>query len=402
MKKTFILSYFLLFISVLGLPKGVFSQNVGIGTTTPTRAKLEVHGAVDATAAIFGGESSGVSIQRNWPGIGFNTYWNNGNRYLINGFAAKQYLDPGSGYMYVDMFSNGVAGGLPPITARALTLSSVGNVGIKGANTNAELQLPNTINNRKLVLWESGNNNHEYFGLGIESGTMRYSVAGTGNVHRFYAGTSAGSSQLLMSIWGNKNLIIGSQNGGSKVGINSISPLYPLEIVQTGGRGLAIIDPNTYNYFGLSTNLFGSTNNLYILYNDAGVAFIKSDGSYHSGSDESLKENIQPMDETLSKLMELKPKTYAMKYNNPDKKSSIGLIGQQLYHYFPELVSVTDGASFGHKELQEIYTINYSGLSVIAIKAIQEQQKQIIDLQKSMQLLEEQNKILIQLLKDRN
>ena len=27
----------------------------------------------------YGGESSGVSIQRNWPGIGFNTYWNNGN-----------------------------------------------------------------------------------------------------------------------------------------------------------------------------------------------------------------------------------------------------------------------------------------------------------------------------------
>lgn len=375
--------------------------NVGIGTNTPTRAKLEVHGAVDATAAIFGGESSGVSIQRNWPGIGFNTYWNNGNRYLINGFAAKQYLDPSSGNMYVDMFSNGAAGGLPPITARALTLSPTGNVGIKGANTNAELQLPNTINNRKLVLWESANNDHEYFGLGVESGTMRYSVAGTGNVHRFYAGTSAGSSQLLMSIWGNKNVIIGTQNGGSKVGINSISPLYPLEIVQTGGRGLAIIDPNTYNYFGLNTNLFGSTNNLYILYNDAGVAFIKSDGSYHSGSDERLKENIQPMDETLSKLMELKPKTYAMKYNNPDKKSSLGLIGQQLYHYFPELVSVTDGAAFGHKELQEIYTINYSGLSVIAIKAIQEQQQQIIDLQKKMQLLEDQNKILIQLLKNK-
>lgn len=375
------------------------TANVGIGTNTPTRAKLEVHGAVDATAAIFGGESSGVSIQRNWPGIGFNTYWSNGNRYLTNGFAAKQYLDPSSGNMYVDMFSNGVAAGLPPITTRALTLSSTGNVGIKGAGTNAELQLPNTITNRKLVLWEAANNDHQYFGLGVESGTMRYSVAGPDNVHRFYAGSSAGSSQLLLSIWGNKNLIIGTQDGGSKVGINSISPLYPLEIVQTGGRGLAIIDPNTYNSFALNTNLFGSTNNLYILYNDVGVAFIKSDGSYHSGSDERLKENIQPMQETLPKLMELKPKTYDMKYNNPGKKVSLGLIAQQLNDYFPELVSVTDGASFGHKELQEIYTINYSGLSVITIKAIQEQQQQIIDLQKKMQLLEDQNKMLIQLLK---
>ncbi len=108
------------------------------------------------------------------------------------------------------------------------------------------------------------------------------------------------------------------------------------------------------------------------------------------------------MHETLSKLMKLKPSTYAMKYNNPGKQSSLGLIGQQLNQYFPELVSLTDGASFGHKELQEIYTINYSGLSVIAIKAIQEQQEQIIDLQKRMQLLEDQNKLLIQLLKNKN
>ncbi len=396
MKKICLLFYYLFFFQCF-----LYSQNIGIGTLTPTRAKLEVHGAVDATTAIFGGESSGVSIQRNWPGIGFNTYWNNGNRYLINGFAAKQYLDPSSGNMYVDMFSNGAAGGLPPITARALTLSSIGNVGIKGAGTNAELQLPNTISNRKLVFWESANNDHQYFGLGIEPGTMRYSVAGTDNVHRFYAGTSGGSSQLLMSIWGNKNLIIGTQNGGSKVGINSISPLYPLEIVQTGGRGLAIIDPNTYNYFGLNTNLFGSTNNLYILYNDAGVAFIKSDGSYHSGSDERLKENITPMPETLSKLLQLRPKSYTMKYNNPDKKSSLGLIGQELNNYFPEFVSITDGASFGHKEIEELYAVNYSGLSVISIKAIQEQQQQIIDLQKRMQLLEDQNKMLIQLLKNK-
>ncbi len=392
MKKIFLLlliNSFFLFVSAQT------PGNVGIGTATPTRAKLEVHGAVDATSAIFGGESSGISIQRNWPAIGFNTYWNAGNRYLANGFAAKQFLDPNSGYMYVDMFSNGAAGELPPITARALAISPTGNVGIKGASPTAELQLPNSISNRKLVLWESANNDHQYFGLGIEPGTMRYSVAGRDNVHRFYAGASAGSSQLLMSIWGNKNLIIGTQNGGSKVGINSINPFYALEIVQTGGRGLAIIDPGTYNYFGMNTHLFGSTNNLYILYNDAGVAFIKSDGSYHSGSDERLKNNIKPMPETLSKLMQLKPKTYAMKYNNPDKKSSIGLIGQELNTYFPELISLTDGASFGHKEIKELYAVNYSGLSVIAIKAIQEQQQIIESLKKQIDELKELIKTLL-------
>ena len=44
------------------------SGNVGIGTTTPTRAKLEVNGVGfgGATSAIFGGDGTGISIQRNW------------------------------------------------------------------------------------------------------------------------------------------------------------------------------------------------------------------------------------------------------------------------------------------------------------------------------------------------
>ncbi len=395
MKKMFIFFCLLLACTYFSI-----SQNIGIGLTNPARAKLELNGAVDYTTAIFGGESTGIGFWRNNPGIGFNNYYNGGVRCIGNGYSGYIYLDATNGGMYFNMNASGTTNSVLAPAINAMKINTNGNIGIGGVHPNAQLQLSNTLANRKIVLWDGSNNDHQYFGLGIEPGTMRYSVAGTGNVHRFYAGTSAGSSELLMSIWGNKNLIIGTQNGGSKVGINSISPLYPLEIVQTGGRGLAIIDPNTYNYFGLNTNLFGSTNNLYIIYNEAGVAHIDSDGNYHSGSDEQLKVNIQPMPETLSKLMQLKPKSYAMKYNNPDKKPSLGLIGQQLYPYFPELVSITNGASYGHKELKEIYTINYSGLSVIAIKGIQEQQQQIMDLQKRMQLLEDQNKILIQLLKN--
>src|SRR5215203_6113466 len=86
-----------------------FAQNVGIGTNTPARAKLEVHGSVGATSAIFGGESSGISLQRNWPGIGFNQYYNNGNKYIGNGYAGVQYLDPGTGGFSLDLFPNGSA-----------------------------------------------------------------------------------------------------------------------------------------------------------------------------------------------------------------------------------------------------------------------------------------------------
>lgn len=83
------------------------AQNVGIGTDSPSRARLEVHGAVGATAAIFGGESTGISLLRNWLTVGFNEYYNNGHRYMAGGFAAQQYLNPANGIMAIEFFGSG-------------------------------------------------------------------------------------------------------------------------------------------------------------------------------------------------------------------------------------------------------------------------------------------------------
>ena len=55
MKKLLILSHFLFFISILSLPKDLFSQNVGIGTTTPL-TKLHVT-STTSNVAIFSGAS---------------------------------------------------------------------------------------------------------------------------------------------------------------------------------------------------------------------------------------------------------------------------------------------------------------------------------------------------------
>src|SRR5215210_2855297 len=117
----------------------VVAQNVGIGTGNPTRAKLEVHGAVGSTSAIFGGESTGISFQRDWPSVGFNQYYNSASRYLSNGFAAVQYLDPTTGYMTFDMFPNGVANAISPSLNRALVIANNGNIGIRTNPANASL-----------------------------------------------------------------------------------------------------------------------------------------------------------------------------------------------------------------------------------------------------------------------
>ena len=43
----------ILFLLVLFTPLNAVGQNIGIGIDNPTKAKLEVHGAVGATSAIF-------------------------------------------------------------------------------------------------------------------------------------------------------------------------------------------------------------------------------------------------------------------------------------------------------------------------------------------------------------
>src|SRR5215831_18088094 len=123
-------------ISILGcslfVSNCLYSQNVGVGIATPIRAKLEVSGVAGngKTSGLFGADGAGLSLQRDWPTIGFNQYRDNaaGNgKYIANGFAAIQHLDPGSGYMSFDIFQSGTANALTNLGTRALQLSSLGN-----------------------------------------------------------------------------------------------------------------------------------------------------------------------------------------------------------------------------------------------------------------------------------
>jgi hypothetical protein len=84
----------------------------------------------------------------------------------------------------------------------------------------------------------------------------------------------------------------------------------------------------------------------------------------------------------IDKISALKPLQYQFINNNADNKNSLGFMAQDIEPIFPELVSKTlqtDG--------KEIYTLDYSGFGVIAIKAIQEQQTLITDLKNENDIL---------------
>ncbi len=82
------------------------------------------------------------------------------------------------------------------------------NLGIGGVTPNAPLQFPNTLRNRDIVLWDTENNDHQYYGFGINGSTLRYQIDGTSSAHKFYAGSGTTTSDLLFTVQGNKKAIV--------------------------------------------------------------------------------------------------------------------------------------------------------------------------------------------------
>lgn len=107
------------------------------------------------------------------------------------------------------------------------------------------------------------------------------------------------------------------------------------------------------------------------------VGTFASDGVY-SGSDKKLKENIKPLKKVLPRLLNLTPNEYNY-IDSDNHKKSIGFIAQDVDKYFPELV-LDDPMDDGEVHMQ----LNYAGFGVLAIKAIQEQQDQILSQQEKI------------------
>jgi hypothetical protein len=362
------------------------TANVGIGLVNPSRGKLEVAGVsgVGATNALFGSGANGISLQQNWPTIGFNQYRDNtaGNgKYIGNGYAAIQYFDPGGGTMAVDMFNNGTANNLTNAGKRVLTIQNNGNVSIAAGAAFTTLYVT-----------KNGN----YDGTAIFAGTNHASYFNHSNNEDTYIRPGTTNGKIILNDLPAAKIQIG--NGNGNVGIN-ISPAtyYNLDIGQnlTEG-GIRLISPDWFNHNWEIRNEVYSNNQgaesscLTLKYNGGIKGWFRPDtGEWSAQSDRRLKRNIEELDLILPKVMALKPKTYEFINGNPSHNKSFGFIAQELQELFPEIVdSVPTKAN---PEVPGTFDnqmgVSYAQIGVIAIKAIQEQQQMILDLKKEIDLL---------------
>lgn len=293
----------------------VNNGRVGIGTGTP-RVSFEQQGVIGNTSAIFGGEGTGVSLQRDWPAIGLNHWYDGSTHRAIGiGYGAQIAVDQ----------NIGASGGAITFTTFSPRVNAI-NGPLLNQKTNVFIQ-----NGRIGV-----GTNVPYADLHI--------------IQRKTTVTTVSDEDVDLGITMEGNLDYGGGFGGSSK--------WNIHV----GRYFA--DPFTY-YEGFSFwHESGNTG----WYNVAGIG---ANGQYYQFSDKKLKKDISYLGNgCLDKIIQLKPASYHFIKDKSPSQLDYGFIAQDVEKIFPGFV-----ATFSKNKM-----IAYSSFIPILTKGMQEQQQQIEEL----------------------
>ena len=199
------------------------SGNVGIGNT-PTLGKLVVRGTVGAVSAMFGDNTSGVSIMNNVPSLGFNYYYSGSSKSIVTGFGAQMGLDQNTGRFFILTSPTSVSGSgtAMPVNER-MTILPNGNVGIDADIPTATLQVGrgNTIGGTAQF---DGTTYSSHFNYDTDETT-------------FIRGGKA-TSQVLINDLSTGNVRLAE--GGGKVGIGLSNPQVALSFPAVFGKKISL------------------------------------------------------------------------------------------------------------------------------------------------------------------
>jgi hypothetical protein len=155
-----------------GVPSaGVGWSQTGANITNTNTGIVTVNSATyPATNAIFGSNGNGISLQKDFPTIGFNQYRDaaNNQRYIGSGYAMGLFMAPSSGTMLWNSNPSGTAGSVTLSETSLMALTTNGKLGI-GVLTPEEKLTVSTVPNNYGML---------HTGSGISVGSYVSSVGG--------------------------------------------------------------------------------------------------------------------------------------------------------------------------------------------------------------------------------
>lgn len=221
-----------------------------------------------------------------------------------------------------------------------------------------EISKNSTVSKPQLKLEEVGNDFARLELSNTTSGDSYWQVAGmpstntsSGILNFYHHNGTAGFNRMTVT-------------GDGRIGINGPPTGGRLHINQGGqasnsglrfSDGTANQDWDVRHGFGLSF-IYGGT---------LRATISATTGAYIQGSDSRLKKNIAPVGSVMKRLNKLEVSSYQYK-SDTTNTTTFGLIAQDVLPLFPELVE--------YMPADKLYGVNYSGFSMVAIKAIQEQQ----------------------------
>jgi len=204
------------------------SGNVGVGTSTPQKT-LHVNGTLQVTNelnvggnATTAGSAGTIGQILTSGGAGVAPVWQTAapsvNIYNADGsLTGNRLVTQGTNTL---AFSSNAVNGFS-VDGSTFSVDALNNrVGVGTATPHGQLQLGNAVVNRKIVMFETADNDNEFYGFGVNSGVMRYQADRTTTDHVFYAGVTGGaSSNELMRIKGTGNVGIGTSTPAAKLDI---------------------------------------------------------------------------------------------------------------------------------------------------------------------------------------
>jgi hypothetical protein len=166
----------------LGL-KIMENGNVGIGNKNPL-AKLDLFdtGGCRMRLTTDGSTAQGtIDIIRG-----------DGNRSPLNyTYGASNYTDWRIGSDDITDYNFVIRSKTTNLDVKCLTITNTGNVGIGITNPTCPLDFGDLVQNRIISLYGgTSSSSTNYYGFGINNGTLRYNAGGTGDVHKFYGNTT--------------------------------------------------------------------------------------------------------------------------------------------------------------------------------------------------------------------
>jgi hypothetical protein len=259
-------------------------------------------------------------------------------------------------------------------SAYRFTLDSSGNVGIGTSSPSTKFEV-------------SGGNAYFYNTASLGGIRIGYNSSNYWDIQR----ENVSSGRLLFSYGASEKLAF-FPSGNVGIGITSLG--------SAAGPRLAVDNTNNvsgdsgiFSYLGSNCSntssaafsaLISGVGNKFYVYGNGDV--VNTNNSYGAISDIKFKENIVDATPKLKDVLRLKVRNFNLK-TEPNSKQ-IGFIAQEFEEVFPAMINVSPDTDVNGETLETTHkSIKLSVLVPILVKAIQEQQVLIEQLQAEVALL---------------